>query len=274
MSKTSGWCIEKNQFDAQNQHHEETVFTISNGYLGTRGVYEEGYPDEERSTFVHGVFDDIPIVFTELANIPDWLELVINLDGERFDLATGQVLFYERSLDLRTATLHREVRWRSPAGRTSRLVFDRFASLADPHLVGIKVEITAENYNGTLEIQSGIDINADNLGFKHWKWIDQAFVRHQAWLKCQTITSGVELVMGISMRVTSEWAPTRRQWNVKGHPTLVARTAVGQGKKVSVQKWALIYTTRDDPNPLLLVKRRLHSLERTSISLANRMGPL
>ena len=38
---------------------------------------EEGYPGERRTTFLHGVFDDIPIVLTELANAPDWLELHI-----------------------------------------------------------------------------------------------------------------------------------------------------------------------------------------------------
>ena len=261
MSKTNGWCIEQSQFDAITQHHKETVFTISNGYLGTRGVFEEGFPDEGRSTFVHGVFDDVPVVFTELANIPDWLELLINLEGERFDLATGQILSFDRYLDLRTATLHRDVRWRSPAGRTSRLVFDRFASLADPHLVGVKVEITAEDYDGTVEIQSGIDVAMDNLGIKHWKWLNQAVSSRRAWLKCETIASRIELVMGISLNMASQKPSSWRKWNVRGHPTLVARSKLDQGKTVSMQKWALIYSNRDIPNPLWQIKRRLHGLQ-------------
>ena len=46
-------------------------------------------PDDHRATFIHGVFDEAPIVFTELANAPDWLPLTVYLNGERFSLDTG-----------------------------------------------------------------------------------------------------------------------------------------------------------------------------------------
>ncbi|MFN8425760.1 MAG: hypothetical protein U0X87_05820 [Anaerolineales bacterium] len=67
------WTFSENSFNPESQNHKETIFTIGNGYLSTRGAMEEGYPKERRATFVHGVFDDVPLVFTELANSPDWL---------------------------------------------------------------------------------------------------------------------------------------------------------------------------------------------------------
>ena len=73
IGESNGWSIKETSFDPGRLNHGETVFTIGNGYLGSRGVLEEGYPGEIRSTFLHGVFDDVPIVFTELANAPDWL---------------------------------------------------------------------------------------------------------------------------------------------------------------------------------------------------------
>ena len=85
------WTITEKAFQPNQQHHKETIFTIGNGYLSTRGAFEEGYPGDRRATFVHGVFDDVPLVFTELANVPDWLPLVIYLDGERFSLDTGDL---------------------------------------------------------------------------------------------------------------------------------------------------------------------------------------
>ena len=66
------------------------------------GAFEEGYVDDHRATFVHGVFDDVPIGFTELANAPDWLPLYVLLNGERFSLSSGRVKSYERRLDLRS----------------------------------------------------------------------------------------------------------------------------------------------------------------------------
>ena len=80
------WAITEEGFNPEKQHHRETIFTIGNGYLSTRGALEEGYPGESRATFVHGVFDDVPIVITELANATDWLPLHVFMNGERFSL--------------------------------------------------------------------------------------------------------------------------------------------------------------------------------------------
>ena len=79
------WSIIETEFHPEKLHHGETIFTLGNGYLGTRGAFEEAYPAEVRSTFLHGVFDDVPVFFTELANAPDWLEMDIFLAGEPFE---------------------------------------------------------------------------------------------------------------------------------------------------------------------------------------------
>ncbi len=256
------WSIVQKEFEPEKQHHSETIFTIGNGYLGTRGVFEEGYPDEERSTFVHGVFDDVPVVFTELANIPDWMELEVILAGERFSLATGQILSFERHLDLATATLQREVRWRSPRGRTTRLVFERFASLADPHLAGVRLQILPEDYDGIVEARAGIDGQADNLGFKHWTPMAQKTGAHQAWLHCRTRATAIDLVMGITLEVTGGQSAAYRPWDTRGHPTLAARARVSRGQALTVQKWAVFYTSREVKKPLSQVQRRLNALHK------------
>jgi len=83
---------------------------------------------------VHGVYDDVPVIYTELANCPDWLSLLIIVDGENFRLDRGDILHYKRQLNLRYGLLSRSVRWRSPNGKNLDLHFERFASLADPQI--------------------------------------------------------------------------------------------------------------------------------------------
>ena len=58
------WSVSQNQFNADQQHHMETVFTAGNGYFCSRGSFEEGYPGDHPLTLAHGIFDDIPIVRT------------------------------------------------------------------------------------------------------------------------------------------------------------------------------------------------------------------
>jgi len=49
---------------------------------------------------------------------------VLVVAGERFRLDQGQVLSYQRSLDLRWGLLSRDVLWRSPLGHTLNLRAD------------------------------------------------------------------------------------------------------------------------------------------------------
>ena len=48
------WKLIENEFDPAKQLHSETIFTIGNGYLSTRGALEEGILGENRATFIHG----------------------------------------------------------------------------------------------------------------------------------------------------------------------------------------------------------------------------
>jgi trehalose/maltose hydrolase-like predicted phosphorylase len=254
------WTVTENSFDPKHQNHSETVFTTGNGYLSTRGAMEEGFPGERRTTFLTGVFDDIPISLTELANAPDWLELHILLSGEFFRLDQGTLLNFSRSVDLRNGLLTRTVRWRSPQGRTTRLEFERFSSLAEPHLSILRVHITLEDFAGELEIHAGINGEVDNEGYKHWEWLGQAAHNGSLWL--HTRTRGTHIQLGQAARLSlSGPSPIHPDaWDVHNHPTLVRRPSLLPGQTASVEKIVALYTSRDLPDPLDAARSSLEAL--------------
>jgi len=259
--QTDNWSVVEQAFDLKKLRHNETVFTIGNGYLGTRGSFEEPFPGEIRATFLHGVFDDVPVFFTELANAPDWLEIEIILAGEYFSLRHGSLLSYTRTLDLRTATLKRDLRWRSPRGLVTHLVFERFASLSDEHLCAVKLTVTPENYAGRIEIRSGLSGEADNLAFKHWEWLGQGLRGSQAWLHCRTRTTGIELAAAIQLSLSLGKQKARIiRWDVHNHPTLVAGLEVKAGDTTTAIKWVALYTSRDVKNPVKSCREVLHKI--------------
>lgn len=248
---THTWQVRESEFNPAKLHHSETVFTIGNGYLGTRGAFEEKYPGEMRATFLHGVFDDVPVVFTELANTPDWLEMEILLDGERFSLSTGKLLAYNRVLDLGSATLTRDLRWQSPSGKVTHLVFERFASLANQHICAVRATITPQNYSGRVEVRAGLDGEVDNLAYKHWDWLAQDVKKQTAWLHSRTRSSKVELVTALSLNLSAPGKPARTSaWDVRNHPTLVCSIQLDAGQSGSALKLFSQYTSRDMPKPL------------------------
>lgn len=152
---------------SNNIGHYESLFTLANGYLGTRGATEEGRRERTPGTFLAGLFDAAPREVTELPNLPDWLSVEFSLAGERLDLTQGEILDYYRVLRLKDGTLERFVRWKSPQGRISCLHFSRFVSIADHHLAGQRCEIIPENYSGTIRLVSRLDGQVTNSGTQH-----------------------------------------------------------------------------------------------------------
>ncbi len=246
------WHINETSFNPESQHHKETIFTIGNGYLCTRGAFEEGYPDEHRATFVHGVFDDTPIVFTELANAPDWLSLQIILNGERFSLDQGTLEKFERSLDMRSGVLTRNVRWRSPTGLGVTVRFERFISLANEHLLYLRCQITPE-FDGMVEIHTALTNYSDNEGLAHWRLLEQGLsnVDNQvAYLHARTRVTQIQLAL--SMRVKTSPRARIAFWNASNAPTFDLKFTARHGKMIAVDKIVGVATSRDVGDPLAL----------------------
>ncbi|HAG81065.1 MAG TPA: beta-phosphoglucomutase, partial [Cyanobacteria bacterium UBA12227] len=281
------WDVIETQFDPSQLHHKETVFTVGNGYLGTRGSFEEGYPGAMGATLIHGVYDDVPIVYTELANCPDWLPLVIILNGDRFRLDQGEILSYSRQLDLRRGIVSRDVRWRSGSGYTVDIHFERFASLADQHVLALRCHVTPLDFDGTLEVQASINGYPDNQGVMHWEWINQGDFDFElastpnslqspepdehlnnpkskiqnpkskgVWLHLRTRNTGIEL--GAATRLTvSDAAASVRVTGCQGYPSLSATFPAQSGQTVTLEKIVTVFTSREDKVPAQAAQDKL-----------------
>jgi kojibiose phosphorylase len=242
------WKLTENTFIPASQHHKETIFTIGNGYLSTRGAFEEGFPGDRRATFVHGVFDDVPVVITELANAPDWLSMQVFLNGECFSLSYGTILSYQRELDMYSGVLTRAVRWRSPNGNTATIQFERFASLADEHLLALRCQVTAE-FDGEVEIRAALNGNMDNEGVAHWQHVTQK--RDDRNTVCMlTRTRKSNIGLALAMRLCGSDSPQPDFWDVETIPTLRQVYKVRDGEKVTVTKFIGVTTTRDTTEPM------------------------
>lgn len=252
------WTAIETAFDPKLLNTRETVFTIGNGYLGTRGSFEEGFPQSQAATLIHGVYDDVPVVYTELVNCPDWLPLLIVVDGERFRLDQGEILSYERRLDVRRAVLSRSVKWRSPNGRTLSLNFERFASLADEHVVGLRCEITTEQ-DAIVEVQASINGYPENQGFNHWEQLGQGKTEHGVWLQVRTRTSHIELAMASSLCLIGAEGAVQTT-NVPGYPTLTTTYMAPAGQTITIENLITIYTSRDTESPVKAAQTKLGAL--------------
>lgn len=246
LRPTDPWRVVEAAFRPNLLHRMETVFTIGNGYLGTRGTLEEGYPGDIPATLVHGVFDDHPLVYTELVNFPNWLPLTLSVEGERFRMDRGTVLAYRRELDLRTGVLTRLVRWRSPVGHTVDLKIERFVSLADSHLMGIRYRVTALDFSGTVELRAGLNGYAMNPELYHWQPVDQGAIGPQAvYLHTRTRHSGIAACLAAHLSVVAPQEVIYTLTDCENAPAVVARTTVRPGDTLVAEKRVTLFTGRE-----------------------------
>ncbi|WP_373536828.1 beta-phosphoglucomutase [Microcoleus sp.] len=269
------WTLTESQFAPDQLRVRETIFTIGNGYLGTRGTFEEGYPQALPATFIHGVYDDAPAIYTELANCPDWLSLVIIINTERFRLDRGEILHYERQLDLRDGVLSRLIRWRSPTGDTVELQFERFASLADPHVLGLCCQIMPIDFNGTIAVQSSLNGYPENQqGLAHWEQLDQGTIAQGLdqkldqgiWLQARTRSSHIELGMATKMTVMDTDAALQVT-EAPGYPTMMLTFNVNKGQTIRVEKVVMVFTSQEVALPVQAAQTKLAALSSYAILL-------
>lgn len=253
---TNLWQIREETFTPQLKQilSQETVFTIGNGYFGTRGSFEEGYPHATPATLLYGVFDAIPTGKEELANIPDWTGIQLFVNSERFRLDQGKILSYERVLDLKTATLVRTVRWESPNGIRLRVVSERFASLADEHTGIIRYSVTIEQNNEQKEdvhvqLRAGLNTAQGNYRLMHWETTDQANVKDTVWLTSKTFKSGVTLAQVFSLS-TATTGLRRHVIASDIAPAIYLEGPLATGTTLTVEKVVVMYTSRDEGDPL------------------------
>jgi trehalose/maltose hydrolase-like predicted phosphorylase len=248
------WQVTENAFDPKELHSKETVYSIGNGYFGTRGTFEEGYPGAAPATLLWGVFDYIPVSKEELANAPDWLPIMLFVNGERFRLNCGKILEFQRTLDMQTGVLSRTVRWESPSGIRIKVVSERFASLADEHVGAIRYSVTVEELpktgeqdNEELDVTLWASINTavGNYDVMHFETVDQGHEGELIWLHTQTRRSHVQLVQTMSFTTTtSDFYKEVLDSDIA--PSIRLYGKLSEGQTITTEKVVVMYTSRDE----------------------------
>jgi trehalose/maltose hydrolase-like predicted phosphorylase len=267
------WQISEDTFDPKRLYSRETAYTVGNGYFGTRGTFEEGYPGAMPATLLFGVFDDIAIGKEELANAPDWLLIKLFVNGERFRLDRGKVLAYQRTLDMQNGLLSRFVHWESPGGIRLKITVERFASLADEHVGAIRYSVTAEEQMTTAQtgdpadldvvMWASLNIAVGNNDLMHWETVDQGRANELLWLHTWTRHSHVQLAQTMSFTSSSKGFE-REAFDSDVAPGIRLRWKVAPGATVTAEKIVVMHTSRDSDDPLKSALENHHNIMQSS----------
>ncbi|MGM0603491.1 MAG: glycoside hydrolase family 65 protein [Bacillota bacterium] len=171
------WKIIEEEFLVQNNHHNESIFSLGNGYMGLRGTFEEDYPGSEETTtpgfYINGVYASEKIIYGEeapdlpdsrqtLVNLADWSEINLYINEEKFNLLKGKVIEYRRELDMKQAVLIREIIWEDRQGRQIKIKVERLISLSREHIGAVRYRFKPLNFSGKININSAVNGDVRN----------------------------------------------------------------------------------------------------------------
>ena len=160
-SEVDPWLVRESALDLSVLTQSESIFALSNGHIGLRANLDEGEPHGMPGTYLNGFYETRPLPYAETGfGYPETAETLVNVtngkiirllvNDEPFDVRYGKLRSHQRTLDLRTGLLHREVVWTSPAGSTVRIRSNRLVSLQQRAVAAIRYEV--EPVDGPLRV--------------------------------------------------------------------------------------------------------------------------
>ena len=164
------WAVREASLELDLLAQSESVFALANGHLGLRGNLDEGEPHALPGTYLNGFREVRPLPYAEAGyGYPEAGETVVNMtngkiirllvDDSPFDIRYGELLSHERVLDLRSGLLRREVVWRSPAGKSVRIVSQRLVSFTQRAVAAVRYEVEPLEETVRLVVQSELVAN-------------------------------------------------------------------------------------------------------------------
>ena len=160
------WIIRKDGYDREDVTAAENRFLCANGYLGVRGSLDEYRRDLLPAINLAGVYDQVGEKWREPVNAPNALFTAVRVGGEYLVLPEKPAQEHSEELDFRYGIYRRRTKWRLLSG-TVEIESERFASLAEPHLICQRVRVRAD-FHADIEIETGIDTDIWEINGPHF----------------------------------------------------------------------------------------------------------
>ena len=252
---TDGWLVSEDSYDPTKNLQYESLFALSNGYMGIRGSHEEGNKPTLPYLYVNGVFDKSETFMKELAALPNWLGIRLYVEKQLIGVDECEILEYRRVLDLKHAALVKRVRLRDPKGRETLIEGMRFVSRAHTHRMGVRLWITPLNHSGLIEVEQITDgsiinfYDAPRFKVKHTEVVSNVPLGDEG-VYIEVATRDENLHVGVGTRLEGEsrgeQALGNRVFHAFGEQGVeFADFHAEEGESVVLTKYVAMYDGRD-----------------------------
>lgn len=254
---TDDWVILQDRYDPEENLKYESLFALSNGYLGIRGSYEEGTKITLPYLYINGVFDKSETFMRELAALPNWLGIRLYVEKELIGVENCEILEFARALDMKQAVLYRHAVLKDKKGRITKIEGRRFVSRDNVHRMGIELLVTPMNYSGIIEAENIIDgtivnfYDAPRFKVKHmYQTANERLGEDGVYMETATRDRHLHVGCGCRLEAYKDGQPVmgNRMFNAFGEQAVeFGDVHVKEGECVRFVKYVSMYTERECP---------------------------
>lgn len=255
--KNDQWHIIEEGFDPVHHQASESIFSLGNGNMGQRAMFEEHYSGESlQGTYVAGVYypdktrvgwwkNGYPEYFAKVLNAPNWIGIDVKINGCMLDLAKCEVTDFVRTLNMKEGVLERSFVATLPTGNKVKVEAKRFLSIVTSEVGVIRYSVTPLNFDGAIKFTPYIDadvMNSDsNYDEKFWDVLMTQAMDGEAYITSRTKKLDFHVCMGMKYEVYKDGQKLSLEPKLIELPKYVGNTVevlAEMGQEVSIYKYA------------------------------------
>lgn len=253
------WKINATHYNSESVADNGNRFLIGNGYMGIRGTLDECTKEHLVAVNLAGIYDQVGKGWREPLNAPNPLWTVLVVNGEQLTVFSSNVVSHEMALNFRAGIFNRKTTWRINDGFVT-LESKRFASIADVHLIGMKYSVTS-TFDAEVEILAGIDGDVWDIYGPHYERIVFGYEENLLFSEAFVQNKSDQVVV-----LRQNQFDERQAYDLEViYPTPLQglssyRMNMLKEQTIELTSIGLVYTTKDDPNPLKSAKNHIKTV--------------
>lgn len=211
--KENPWQIIEEGFEPEHSKVAESIFSLANEYMGVRGYMEEGYSgDSLVGSYFNGIYEKkkqegshyVGITDTTefMVNSVNWLDTVIEAEGERLDLGKSSIHSFRRWLDMKTGLLTRYFVWQLSDGKEMEVTFERIISMDRVEDAAQRIIIKPLDFQGKIHLVMGLDGSGIHVSAEKNFWKTLAIREEESFLSMEMETINTAQKVNSSMQVS------------------------------------------------------------------------
>lgn len=276
LNENTRILVRNNRKSINELYGDETIFSLANGSLGTRGHFIEGYGKKDYpQTLINGIYNTYPFNYEEnykqfpqkgqtIVLLPDASYIKIETEDGILNLTNAQIVSMKRSLDMEKGVTIRETGYKTESG-FEFLVKEEKVLSSNQNIIIARLTIETINYFGKLKLSSYLKMPPYKKnetgdprlpqGRKHLEFLGLKCNEDSATLKAKTIKTNFHINSGMTHTIKFNYQKEAESIRAT-HETLITPK-----KRFQVTKYQLYSTSLTSRNIDQEIKDMINGVE-------------